>query len=138
MIVRGASSLVPWEVPVFPYPYVGCCHTLAAAGQPPPQSRLRSQRQLLLRAPGQANSVSLSPTEAYKAALAPFGAAKAQPGDLTDADKFALGIGMADAARDCIALSSICPDSPRTKGFIALSELCIFGEQYEPALRHPW
>ena len=45
----------------------------------------------------QENSTPLSPSEAYKAALAPFNAAKAQRDDLTDADKFALGIGMAQA-----------------------------------------
>jgi hypothetical protein len=76
----------------------------------------------------------LSPSEAYKAAMAPLNAARAQPGDLTDADKFALGIGMADALRNCLALSA---DSSAfatdPKELLALSELCIFGQQYEPA-----
>ena len=53
----------------------------------------------------QENGTPLSPSEAYKAAMAPFNAARAQPGDLTDADKLALGIGMADASRNCRALS---------------------------------
>jgi hypothetical protein len=87
-----------------------------------------------VRAQAQANPIALSPSEAYKAALAPFVAAKAQPDDLTDADKFALGIGKTHASRDCLAISvdksAFATDQ---KELIALSELCIFGEQYEPA-----
>jgi hypothetical protein len=66
--------------------------------------------------------------------MAPFNAAKAQPGDLTDADKLALGIGVARATRDCLALSaenSTLVTDP--KELLALAELCIFGQQYEPA-----
>jgi hypothetical protein len=82
----------------------------------------------------QTSSTKLSPSEAYKAAMAPFNAAKAQPGDLTDADKFALGIGMADALRNCLALSAdISAFAADPKELLALSELCIFGQQYEPA-----
>src|ERR1700678_2604982 len=54
----------------------------------------------------QENAQPLSPSEAYKAALAPFQAARAQPDDLTDADRFALQIGIARASLDCRALSS--------------------------------
>jgi hypothetical protein len=75
-----------------------------------------------------------SPSEAYKAAMAPFMAAKAQPDDLTDANKFALGIGKAQASRDCIALSAdMSAFATNEKELIALGELCIFGEQYELA-----
>lgn len=82
----------------------------------------------------QRSSTKLSPSEAYKAAMAPFNAARAQPGDLTDADKFALGIGMADALRNCLALSAdISAFATDPKELLALSELCIFGQQYEPA-----
>jgi hypothetical protein len=81
----------------------------------------------------QENSTPLSPAEAYKAALAPFNAAKAQRDDLTDADKFALGIGMAQAARGCLALSAD-PSAFATdaKELLALGQLCIFGQKYEP------
>jgi hypothetical protein len=107
----------------------------AAACQSLPQSTpFVSTATPAVQAPGQVNSVSLSPTEAYKAAMAPFSEAKAQPGDLTDADKFALGIGMAQASRDCIALSAdMSAFATDEKELIALSELCIFGRQYEPA-----
>ena len=72
--------------------------------------------------------------ETYKAALAPFNAAKAQPGDLTDADKFALGIGVAQAARGCLTLSAdTSAFAADAKELLALGELCIFGQKYEPA-----
>lgn len=76
----------------------------------------------------------LSPSEAYKMALAPLQAARAQPDDLTDADRFALQIGIASASRDCRALSSNAssPDGDE-KELIALGELCIFGQEYGPA-----
>jgi hypothetical protein len=83
---------------------------------------------------GLAQGTPLSPSEAYKAAMAPFNAARAQSADLTDADKLALGIGMADASRNCRALSrdsSAYATDP--KELLALSQLCIFGQQYEPA-----
>jgi hypothetical protein len=82
----------------------------------------------------QSPPVSLSPSEAYKAALAPFNAAKAQPEDLTDADQFALEEGTALASRDCLAISADrSAIATNDKELIALSELCIFGRQYEPA-----
>jgi hypothetical protein len=86
------------------------------------------------RSLAQENSTPLSPSEAYKAALAPFNAAKAQPDDLTDADKFALGIGVAQAARGCLALSAHpSPFEADAKELLALGELCIFGQKFEPA-----
>jgi hypothetical protein len=77
---------------------------------------------------------ALSPTEAYKAALLPFAATRSQANDLTDADKIALGIGMNQAARDCLALtahpSAFTSDE---KQLFALGQLCLFGQQFEPA-----
>ncbi len=74
----------------------------------------------------------LSPSEAYKAALAPLEAARAQPNDLTDADRFALAIGIAQASRDCNTLTSKAVDADQ-KELLALGELCIFGQAFEPA-----
>jgi hypothetical protein len=76
----------------------------------------------------------LSPSEAYKAALSPLNAARAQQDNLTEADKFALGVGIARASRDCLALSAH-PSSLETdaKELLALGELCLFGQQYEEA-----
>jgi hypothetical protein len=83
----------------------------------------------------QENGKPLSPSEAYKAALAPFQAARAQADDLTDADRFALQIGIARASLDCRALSSDASSSVAgdKKELIALGELCLFGQEYGPA-----
>jgi hypothetical protein len=86
------------------------------------------------RALTQENAKPLSPSEAYKAALAPFQAARVQPDDLTDADRFALQIGIARASRDCRALSSEASSlNADEKELIGLGELCLFGQEYGPA-----
>ncbi len=83
---------------------------------------------------GQDNSRPLSPTEAYKAALAPFTETRGQANDLTDADKYALSIGIAQASRDCLALSAdISAFAGNGKELFGLGQLCIFGQQFEPA-----
>jgi hypothetical protein len=84
--------------------------------------------------PAPTKPVPLSPSEAYKSAVAPFVAAKAQPDDLTDADKFALGIGKTQAAHDCLSISSdTSPFATNGKELVSLGQLCLFGDQYEPA-----
>src|ERR1700677_4554580 len=86
------------------------------------------------RSLAQENGKPLSPSEAYKAALAPFQAARAQPDDLTDADRFALQIGIARASHDCRALSADASSvGGDEKELIALGELCLFGQEYAPA-----
>lgn len=76
----------------------------------------------------------LVPTESYKAAMAPFTATRSQPDDLTDADKVALGIGIARAAHDCTSLSNnTARFSEDSTELFALGQLCIFGQQFEPA-----
>jgi hypothetical protein len=84
------------------------------------------------RLAGQQNP--LSPTEAYKTALAPYTETRSQANDLTDADKIALGIGMAEASRDCLALSSnLSAFAGNANELFSLGQLCIFGQQFEPA-----
>ena len=61
----------------------------------------------------QENAKPLSPSEAYKAALAPFQASRTQPDDLTDADRFALEIGIASASRDVIVEGLTIDDDQR-------------------------
>jgi hypothetical protein len=83
---------------------------------------------------GQQSPGPLAPTEAYKAALTPFTETRSQTNDLTEADKFALGIGIAQASRDCLALSSdISSFSADAKELFALGQLCIFGQRFELA-----
>lgn len=82
----------------------------------------------------QEQSAPLSPTESYKLALAPYTATRSQLDDLTDADKIALSIGMARAARDCVGLAANPASfSQNASELFALAQLCIFGRQYEPA-----
>jgi hypothetical protein len=86
------------------------------------------------RSLAQDNAKPLSPAEAYKAALAPFQASRTQPDDLTDADRFALQIGIARASRDCRALSSNASSLGADENeLIALGDLCLFGQEYGPA-----
>jgi hypothetical protein len=74
----------------------------------------------------------LAPSEAMKAARAPFDAARAQPGDLTAADELALGVGMQKAAKACAAMD---PKSYRAQPpeLLSLARLCMFGQGFEPA-----
>jgi hypothetical protein len=76
----------------------------------------------------------LSPSEAFRAAMDPFTQAREQNGDLTEADKLALSLGMTRAAQDCQALTAPphpVPSDPAQK--LALGRLCLFGQQYAQA-----
>jgi hypothetical protein len=85
-------------------------------------------------AQAQEDTKFLSPSEAYKAALLPLNAARAQPNDLTEADKFALSVGISMASRDCLAFSSKASAlATNAKELLSLGELCLFGQQFEPA-----
>ncbi len=82
----------------------------------------------------QQEQTTLSPSESYKAALEPFNATRSQANDLTDADRFALGIGMARAARDCVTLATDRTELVNdAKELFALGQLCMFGQQFELA-----
>jgi hypothetical protein len=76
--------------------------------------------------------VPLAPSEAMKAARAPFDAARAQPDDLTAADQLALSVGIQQAATACAAIE---PKAYQTKPaeLLALARLCMFGQGFEPA-----
>jgi hypothetical protein len=85
-------------------------------------------------------ATQLPPSEALQQALAPFNQARAESGDLTDADRAALTLGIARAARDCEALtatpqttSAPQPQAEDPKQQLALGRLCIFGQRFEPA-----
>jgi hypothetical protein len=85
-------------------------------------------------AQSQEDAKLLSPSEAYKAALLPLEAARAEQDDLTQADKFALGVGIGKASRDCLALSADASAlATNAKEMLSLGELCLFGQQFEPA-----
>jgi hypothetical protein len=89
---------------------------------------------LALAVSAQESPKPLSATEAYLFALAPYNATRNQSNDLTEADKLALGIGIARAAEHCAALSADLPKlSQDPQELFALIQLCNFGRQYEPA-----
>src|ERR1700723_1589837 len=84
---------------------------ISPAPQPPPaaaQNPINPQIPATPVPPSQAPSATpaattppLSPTEAYLYAMQPFTNARSAPDDLTDSDKWALGIGIARAKEQC-------------------------------------
>jgi hypothetical protein len=84
-------------------------------------------------APSAATTVpTMSPSDAYLYAMQPFANARAAPDDLTDADKWALGIGIARAKQQCEALSK---QTLQDEDLLAFGKLCIFGQDFDPARR---
>ena len=82
----------------------------------------------------QENTEKSSPTDSYRAAFEPYNATRSQPNDLTDADRFALNLGMTRAYHDCAKLSTkISAFENDEKELFSLGQLCIFGKQYEMA-----
>jgi hypothetical protein len=75
---------------------------------------------------------AMSPSEAYLYAMQPFNNARSAPDDLTDADKWALHIGIARANEQCEVLKI---QKFQDEDLLALGKLCIFGQDFEPA-RH--
>jgi hypothetical protein len=64
----------------------------------------------------------------------PFNQARAQDGDLTEADTLALRLGMARASQDCVALAATPQDfASDADQLLTLSKLCLFGQQFETA-----
>lgn len=74
----------------------------------------------------------MSPSEAYLYAMQPFNNARNAPDDLTDADKWALHIGIARANEQCEVLKI---QKLQGEDLLELGKLCIFGQDFEPA-RH--
>jgi hypothetical protein len=74
--------------------------------------------------------LDMSPTDAYLYAMEPFNNARSAPDDLTDADKWALGIGIARANEQCEVLKI---QKFHDEDLLALGKLCIFGRDYQPA-----
>jgi hypothetical protein len=75
---------------------------------------------------------AMSPTDAYLYAMQPFNNARSAPDDLTEADKWALGIAIARAKEQCELHSK---KKFEAEDLLAEGKLCIFGQDYEPA-RH--
>jgi hypothetical protein len=73
---------------------------------------------------------AMSPPEAYLYAMQPFSNARSAPDDLTDADKWALSIGIARAKQQCEPLSK---QKLQGEDLLALGKLCVFGQDFQPA-----
>jgi hypothetical protein len=74
----------------------------------------------------------MPPTEAFRYAMAPYNDARQQPDDLTDADRWALGISIARAANECAKYVPL--DLPKEETeLLAMGRLCLLGRQYEQA-----
>jgi hypothetical protein len=74
----------------------------------------------------------MSPGEAYLYAMQPFTNARSAPNDLTDADQWALGIGVARARKQCDRLAA---QKLEGEDLLAFGKLCILGQDFEPARR---
>lgn len=73
---------------------------------------------------------SMSPSTAYLYAMQPFDNAREGLDDLTEADQWALGIGMARARQQCNLLAK---QKIQGESLLSLGKLCNFGEDYMPA-----
>jgi hypothetical protein len=74
----------------------------------------------------------MSPAEAYLYAMQPFNNARNAPDDLTEADQWALSIGISRAKEQCEQLAKQKLDG---EDLLAYGKLCILGQDYEPARR---
>ncbi len=72
----------------------------------------------------------LSPTEAYRYAMQPFQDARSAPNDMTEADQWALGLGISRAQQQCEAIA---PNKPQGEDLLAFGKLCVFGRDLGPA-----
>src|SRR5690348_9144491 len=72
---------------------------------------------------------TMSPADAYDYAMQPFTNARSSPNDLTEADQWALGIGVARARESCEALMK---EKLHGEDLLALGKLCIFGRTSSP------
>lgn len=72
----------------------------------------------------------MSAKEAYTYALTPFMQAKQAPDDLTDADKWAIGIGVERARESCSALASKLQED---ESLLDEGKLCLLGQDFQTA-----
>jgi hypothetical protein len=72
----------------------------------------------------------LSAGEAFRYAMQPFVDARSAPNDLTDADQWALGLGVSRARQECQALTATKQEG---EDLLAFGRLCAFGQVLEPA-----
>jgi hypothetical protein len=72
----------------------------------------------------------MSPAEAFLYAMTPFNNARSAPNDLTDADQWALSIGITRAQEQCDQLAK---QKLQGEDLLAYGKLCILGQDYDHA-----
>jgi hypothetical protein len=78
----------------------------------------------------------MTPSQEMEYATGPYVAARARPDDLTQADVFALRIGVARAEQACRELEPTWEELVKTpRELLAFAQLCNFGRRYDPARR---
>ena len=80
--------------------------------------------------PAPQQTPAMTPADAYTYAMQPFANARSAPDDLTDADKWALGIGVSRAKQQCDLLAR---QKLQGEDLLAFGKLCIFGQNFDPA-----
>src|SRR5581483_7068783 len=73
---------------------------------------------------------SMSPSDAYAWAMQPFTNARNASDDLTEADKWALSIGIVRAKEQCARLAR---QTLEGEDLLAMGKLCVFGQEFEAA-----
>lgn len=72
----------------------------------------------------------MSPADAYTYAMQPFTNARNASEDLTEADKWALSIGIVRAKEQCARLAR---QTLEGEDLLAMGKLCVFGQEFEAA-----
>jgi hypothetical protein len=72
----------------------------------------------------------MSPEDAYIYAMQPFTNARNAPDDLTEADRWALSVGIVRARQQCARLAQ---QSLEGEDLLAMGKLCVFGQEFEAA-----
>ena len=75
----------------------------------------------------------MSPSDAYLYSMQPLTNARSAPDDLTDADKWALGISIARAKEQCELRKK---DKFQGEDLLAMGKLCILGQDYDWARQY--
>jgi hypothetical protein len=73
---------------------------------------------------------AMSPNDAYLYAMTPFNNARTAPNDLTEADEWALSIGISRAKEQCELLKK---QKLAGEDLVAVGKLCILGQDFDPA-----
>jgi hypothetical protein len=138
LAICSAAALAQQALPPASAPQSTQSTTPSATPKPEPASGATQAAPFTLttgQSPGQQTipaPPAMSPGEAYLYAMQPFNNARNAPNDLTEADEWALSIGIARAKEQC---ESLARQKLQGEDLLAYGKLCIFGQDFEPARR---